>query len=100
MKTAGICFSCGCCYGDTSGVYAAETGENEASENAITEEVLERVHEEGCILAPDHVGNCVTTPTENVEETQLEKVHAEGCIWTIVNKVDTIYKEKVPSTAA
>ena len=52
------------------GVYAAETGENEASENAITEEVLERVHEEGCILAPDHEGNCVTTPTENVEETQ------------------------------
>lgn len=68
------------------GVYAAETGENEASENAITEEVLERVHEEGCILAPDHEGNCVTTPTENVEETQPEKVHVEGCILALIMK--------------
>lgn len=61
------------------GVYAAETGENEASENAITEEVLERVHEEGCILAPDHEGNCVTTPTENVEETQPAVSSSESC---------------------
>lgn len=76
------------------GVYAAETGENEASENAITEEVLERVHEEGCILAPDHVGNCVTTPTENVEETQLEKVHAEGCILAPDHEGDCVTEQE------
>lgn len=76
------------------GVYAAETGENEASENAITEEVLERVHEEGCILAPDHEGNCVTTPTENVEETQPEKVHAEGCILAPDHEGDCVTEQE------
>lgn len=76
------------------GVYAAETGENEASENAITEEVLERVHEEGCILAPDHEGNCVTTPTENVEETQPEKVHVEGCILAPDHEGDCVTEQE------
>ena len=75
------------------GVYA-ETGENEASENAITEEVLERVHEEGCILAPDHEGNCVTTPTENVEETQPEKVHVEGCILAPDHEGDCVTEQE------
>lgn len=76
------------------GVYAAETGENEASENAITEEVLERVHEEGCILAPDHEGNCVTTPTENVEETQPEKVHVEGCLLAPDHEGDCVTEQE------
>lgn len=76
------------------GVYAAETGENEASENAITEEVLERVDEEGCILAPDHEGNCVTTPTENVEETQPEKVHVEGCILAPDHEGDCVTEQE------
>ena len=84
------------------GVYAAETGENEASENAITEEVLERVHVEGCILAPDHEGDCVTeqesvhedgctlapdhegdcvtAPAEKTEDEQPEREHEDGCI--------------------
>ena len=60
------------------GVYAAETGENEASENAITEEVPARVHENGCTLPSDHEGDCVTEPVENTEEP-TERVHEEGC---------------------
>ena len=81
------------------GVYAAETGENEASENAITEEVLERVHEEGCILAPDHEGNCVTTPTDNTEETQLEKEHEAGCTLTSNHEGECEVEEKTEEIA-
>ena len=61
------------------GVYAAETEGNETPENAITEEVPERVHENGCTLPSDHEGDCVTTPAENTEEP-TERVHEEGCI--------------------
>ena len=60
------------------GVYAAETEGNETPENAITEEVPARVHENGCTLAPDHEGDCVTEPVENTEEP-TERVHEEGC---------------------
>lgn len=60
------------------GVYAAETEGNETPENAITEEVPERVHENGCTLPSDHEGDCVTTPAENTEEP-TERVHEEGC---------------------
>ena len=60
------------------GVYAAGTEGNETSENAITEEVLERVHENGCTLPSDHEGDCVITPAENTEEP-TERVHEEGC---------------------
>ena len=61
------------------GVYAAETEGHETLENVSTEEVPEKVHEEGCVLAPDHEGDCVTTPAENTEE-QPERVHEEGCV--------------------
>lgn len=60
------------------GVYAAETEGNETSENAITEEVPARVHENGCTLPSDHEGDCVTEPVENTEEP-TERVHEEGC---------------------
>lgn len=60
------------------GVYAAETEGNETPENAITEEVPERVHENGCTLPSDHEGDCVTTPAENTEEP-TERVHEEAC---------------------
>lgn len=60
------------------GVYAAETEGNETSENAITEEVPARVHENGCTLPSDHEGDCVTEPAENTEEP-TERVHEEGC---------------------
>lgn len=60
------------------GVYAAETEGNETSENAITEEVSARVHENGCTLPSDHEGDCVTEPVENTEEP-TERVHEEGC---------------------
>lgn len=59
------------------GVYAADTEGTETPENVITEEI--KVHENGCTLAPDHEGGCVTVPAENTEETQPEKVHEEGC---------------------
>ena len=52
------------------GVYAAETGENEAPKDVVTDEVPEKVHVDGCTLAPDHEGDCVTAP---------ERVHEEGC---------------------
>ena len=74
------------------GVYAAETGENEAPENVITESVPEKVHVDGCTLAPDHEGDCVTAPERVHEEgctlapdhegdcvTEPERVHEEGC---------------------
>ena len=61
------------------GVYAAETEGHETLENVSTEEVPEKVHEEGCVLAPDHEGDCVTAPAENTEE-QPERVHEEGCV--------------------
>lgn len=61
------------------GVYAADPEGNEAPENVITGEVLERVHVEGCTLAPDHEGDCEVAPAEKAEETQPEKVHVEGC---------------------
>lgn len=60
------------------GVYAAETEGNETPENAITEEVPARVHENGCTLPSDHEGDCVTEPVENTEEP-TERVHEEGC---------------------
>ena len=61
------------------GVYAADPEGNEAPENVITGEVLERVHVEGCTLAPNHEGDCEVAPAEKAEETQPEKVHVEGC---------------------
>ena len=67
------------------GVYAAETEGYETLENVSTEEVPEKVHEEGCVLAPDHEGDCVTAPAENTEE-QPERVHEEGCVWLLTMK--------------
>lgn len=61
------------------GVYAADPEGNEAPENVITGEVLERVHVEGCTLAPNHEGDCEVAPAEKAEEIQPEKVHVEGC---------------------
>ena len=61
------------------GVYAADLEGNEVPENVITEEVPERVHETGCILTPDHEGDCVTAPVEGTEEEQPEREHEEGC---------------------
>ena len=60
------------------GVYAAETGENEAPKDVVTDEVPEKVHENGCTLPSDHEGDCVRTPAENTEEP-TERVHEEGC---------------------
>ena len=74
------------------GVYAAETGENEAPKDVVTDEVPEKVHVDGCILASDHEGDCVTEPERVHEEgctlapdhegdcvTEPERVHEEGC---------------------
>lgn len=61
------------------GVYAAETEGNETSENAITEEVSARVHENGCTLPSDHEGDCEVAPADNTEEIQPEREHEEGC---------------------
>ena len=44
-----------------------------------TEEPTERVHEEGCKLAPDHEGDCMTASAENTEQ-QPARVHVDGCI--------------------
>ena len=71
------------------GVYAAGTEGNETSENAITEEVLERVHENGCILPSDHEGDCVITPAENTEEP-TERVHEEGCTLALDHEGDCV----------
>ena len=84
------------------GVYAAETEGNETPENAITEEVPERVHkngctlpsdnegdcvteparvhEDGCILAPDQEGDCVTEPVENTEEPQEKEPEEDSML--------------------
>ena len=61
------------------GVYAADPEGNEVPENVITGEVLERVHKEGCTLAPNHEGECEVAPADNTEETQPERKHEEGC---------------------
>lgn len=40
----------------------------------------ESVHEDGCTLAPDHEGDCVTAPAEKTEDEQPEREHEDGCI--------------------
>ena len=50
----------------------------------------------------DETGTCLTS-TMFWEYNKILLIVMAVCviwIWTIVNKVDTIYKEKVPSTAA
>lgn len=66
------------------GVYAADTEGTETPENVITEEVPaenaeepqpEKVHVEGCTLAPEHEGDCEVAPAENTEEPQIGRAH-------------------------
>ena len=40
------------------------------------------------------------TVESNIQLKKQPSSVIKNCKWTIVNKVDTIYKEKVPSTAA
>lgn len=48
------------------GVYAAEIEGNDEPENVITEEVPEKLHEEGCTLPSDYEGTCVVSFEESI----------------------------------
>ena len=81
------------------GVYAADPEGNEAPENVIIGEVLERVHVEGCTLAPNHEGDCEVAPPDNTEETQLEKEHEAGCTLTSNHEGECEVEEKTEEIA-
>ena len=81
------------------GVYAADPEGNGAPENVIIGEVLERVHVEGCTLAPNHEGDCVVAPAENAEETQPEKVHEDGCVLASDHEEECEVEEKTEEMA-
>lgn len=81
------------------GVYAADPEGNGAPENVIIGEVLERVHVEGCTLAPNHEGDCVVAPAENAEETQPEKVHEDGCVLASDHEEECEVEEKTEEIA-
>lgn len=90
------------------GVYAADTEGSETPENAITEEVPaenaeepqpEKVHVEGCTLAPEHEGDCEVAPAENTEETQPEKVHEDGCVLASDHEGECEVEEKTEEMA-
>ena len=76
------------------GVYAAVPEENDAPENAITKEVPEKGHEEGCTLPSNHEGECEVAPAEKAEETQPEKVHVEGCILAPDHEGDCVTEQE------
>ena len=46
----------------------------------------ERVHEDGCTLAPDHEGDCVTAPAEKTEDEQPEREHEMAVFCLLIMK--------------